>query len=143
MKHQGIALVLAALSLPAAADDLNDVQRHGRQLLAQNCGVCHLVLVRGTKTYGPPLTKAAASRNDDLARAFMPPPYTGISMWTCGRPSSRRFRSKLVSISGDFDLAEARFFPGTLPVCCSKPGISNLNRILSKPPPDAPCLYSR
>src|SRR5262245_1943779 len=71
MKHQVIALALAALSLPAAADDLNDTQRHGRQLLAQNCGVCHLVLVRGTKTYGPPLTKAAAAGNDALARGFI------------------------------------------------------------------------
>src|SRR3954471_13786980 len=79
MNRQVIALALAsAFSFQAspaaaqqAADTLNDTQRHGRQLLAQNCGVCHLVLVRGTKTYGPPLTKAAASGNDLLARAFI------------------------------------------------------------------------
>src|SRR5262245_61342510 len=71
MKHQVIALVLAALSLPAEAGDLSDTQRHGQQLRAQNCGVCHLVLVRGTKTYGPPLSIASASGNDDLARAFI------------------------------------------------------------------------
>ncbi len=75
MKRPAIALALAAaLIAPAAAqqaDGLNDVQRHGQQLLAQNCGVCHLVLVRGTKTYGPPLSIASASGNDDLARAFI------------------------------------------------------------------------
>src|SRR2546423_2645376 len=77
MNRQAIALVfaLATAAAPAAAqqaaDDLNDTQGQGRQLLAQNCGVCHLVLVRGTKTYGPPLTKAAAAKSDELARAFI------------------------------------------------------------------------
>jgi mono/diheme cytochrome c family protein len=79
MNRQAIALALAAaataFTFPAAAqqagDNLNDTQRHGRQLLAQNCGVCHLVIVRGTKTYGPPLTKAAAAGSDELARAFI------------------------------------------------------------------------
>ena len=70
-----LATALPCVAVPVAAqpagDGLNDMQRHGRQLLAQNCGVCHLVLVRGTKTYGPPLNKNAASGNDDLARAFI------------------------------------------------------------------------
>jgi mono/diheme cytochrome c family protein len=75
MNRLAIAAAFAIAAAPAAAqqaeDGLNDVQRHGRQLLAQNCGVCHLVLVRGTKTYGPPLTKAATAGNDALARAFI------------------------------------------------------------------------
>ena len=66
---------LSFLAAPAVAqqaeDNLNDTQRHGRKLLAQNCGVCHLLLVRGTKTYGPPLTKVAAAGSDELARAFI------------------------------------------------------------------------
>ncbi len=76
MNRRAVALLVAsAFSVPAAAqkaaDTLNDTQRHGRALLAQNCGVCHLPVVRGAKTYGPPLDKAAASGNDELARAFI------------------------------------------------------------------------
>ena len=70
-----VGTAFSFLAAPAAAqkaaDNLNDTQRHGRKLLAQNCGVCHLVLVRGTKTYGPPLTKVAAANSDELARAFI------------------------------------------------------------------------
>ena len=48
MKRSATLLVflLAAWPLGASAqqagEGLNDTQRHGRQLLAQSCGVCHL-----------------------------------------------------------------------------------------------------
>ncbi|MBV8031269.1 MAG: cytochrome c [Betaproteobacteria bacterium] len=66
-----LALVAGSAAAQSAEDGLNDKQRHGRQLLAQNCGVCHLPVTRGAKTYGPVLNKAAASGNDELARAFI------------------------------------------------------------------------
>jgi len=76
MTRHAVVLALAStLSFPAAAqksaDNLTETQRHGRALLAQNCGVCHLPVSRGAKTYGPPLTKAAAAGSDELARAFI------------------------------------------------------------------------
>ena len=40
-----LLLALAGGSLAAAAQEpsnLNETQRHGQQLLAQTCGVCHL-----------------------------------------------------------------------------------------------------
>jgi mono/diheme cytochrome c family protein len=70
-----LLLLLAAWSQPAAAqqsnDNLNDVQRHGRQLLAQSCGVCHLPPSLNAKTYGPPLNKAAANGDDDIMREYI------------------------------------------------------------------------
>jgi len=80
MNRQAVAIACMltaafALSLAAPASaqqsSLNDTQRHVQKLLAQNCGVCHLVIVRGSKTYGPPLHKMAASGSDELARAFI------------------------------------------------------------------------
>jgi mono/diheme cytochrome c family protein len=52
-------------------DGLTDAQTLGRQLFAQSCGICHLQPVRGSGSYGPALTKAAAAGNDDVMRAFM------------------------------------------------------------------------
>jgi mono/diheme cytochrome c family protein len=51
-----------------ASDGLTDQQRLGRQLLAQNCGVCHLPPARNAKTYGPVLHKGTSGGNNDLVR---------------------------------------------------------------------------
>ena len=60
-----------ALSAQNAADNLNDQQRRGRQLLAQSCGVCHLPTELGAKTYGPPLNKAAGNSDDEIMREYI------------------------------------------------------------------------
>src|SRR5271157_4698664 len=57
----------------------------------------------------------------------MPPPYTGVEMTTLTRPSFLRFRGISVEISDLF----------TFLGCAG-----NLNRNLSKPPPELPTLYS-
>ena len=48
-----------AASAQQAGDNLNETQRHGRQLFAQSCGICHLPPERGARTYGPALNKNA------------------------------------------------------------------------------------
>ena len=53
------------------ADNLNDQQRHGRQLLAQSCGVCHLPPSLNARTYGPPLNKTAANGDDTIMREYI------------------------------------------------------------------------
>jgi len=67
-------LLLLAAAPPAALaqqDNLNDQQRLGRQVLAQNCGVCHLPTNLNAKTYGPPLNKQAASGDNDVMREYI------------------------------------------------------------------------
>ncbi len=76
LRAQAALLFALAASAPAAqaqqaAGNLNETQVLGRQLFAQSCGICHLQAVRGTQTYGPVLTKAAAAGNDEVMRAFM------------------------------------------------------------------------
>jgi len=66
-----VALWTSGASAQQAADNLNDVQRHGRQLLAQSCGVCHLPPSLNAKTYGPPLNKAAANGDDSIMREYI------------------------------------------------------------------------
>jgi mono/diheme cytochrome c family protein len=58
-------------SAQQTSDNLNDVQRHGRQLLAQSCGVCHLSPSLNARTYGPPLNKAAANGDDSIMREYI------------------------------------------------------------------------
>ena len=65
------ALWPSGASAQQAADNLNDVQRHGRQLLAQSCGVCHLPPALNARTYGPPLNKAAANGDDSIMREYI------------------------------------------------------------------------
>ena len=60
-----------AASAQQAGDGLNDQQRHGRQLLAQSCGVCHLTPSLNARSYGPPLTKAAGNGDDDIMREYI------------------------------------------------------------------------
>ena len=67
MKHSAwlLLFVFAAgpqyASAQQAGASLNDTQRHGQQLLAQSCGICHLPPERGAKTFGPPLNKLAGA----------------------------------------------------------------------------------
>jgi len=69
------ALLLALLLGPAAAhaqdDGLTETQRHGRQVFAQSCVICHLPPVRNSVTYGPRLHRDSAAGNEDLMRAFI------------------------------------------------------------------------
>jgi len=69
-----LLLALAGGSLAAAAQEpsnLNETQRHGQQLLAQTCGVCHLKGDPNARTYGPALNKAAANGDDDIMRDYI------------------------------------------------------------------------
>ena len=74
--HASALLLLLAASAPAAyaqqaVSDLNETQLLGRQIFAQSCGICHLQAVLNSKTYGPPLDKAAAVGSDELMREFI------------------------------------------------------------------------
>lgn len=77
MKHsaQALLLSLAVSAAPAyaqqAASDVNETQLLGRQIFAQSCGICHLQAVFNSKTYGPPLNRAAAGGSDELMRAYI------------------------------------------------------------------------
>ncbi len=69
MKHR-VALVLLFTAVGAqtalAQQNLSPQQMHGRQIVTQNCVVCHLPSDPGAKTYGPPLNKAAANGDPKL-----------------------------------------------------------------------------
>ena len=75
-----VLCALTMLAAPAAQaqqaglneqQTLNAQQTQGRQLFAQSCGICHLHPVRGSATYGPPLSRAATAGNDDVMRALI------------------------------------------------------------------------
>jgi mono/diheme cytochrome c family protein len=73
MKHQAALFVILLAAWPLAASaqqaNLTPKQMHGRQIVTQNCNVCHLPQEYGsTKTYGPPLNKAAANGDDKLMK---------------------------------------------------------------------------
>jgi mono/diheme cytochrome c family protein len=65
-----VILALAAWPLAAAAQsaDLTAQQKHGRQILTQNCNVCHLPQNPGSATYGPRLSKSSTNGDDNLMR---------------------------------------------------------------------------
>jgi mono/diheme cytochrome c family protein len=74
--HASALLLFLTAAMPAAqaqqaADNLNQTQRMGRQVMAQSCGICHLQPSKGSITYGPPLSKAAAAGNDEAMRAII------------------------------------------------------------------------
>jgi mono/diheme cytochrome c family protein len=76
MKRGTVFLLFALAGWPLAAaaqepSNLNDTQRHGQQLLAQTCGVCHLKGAPNAPTYGPPLNKAAANGDDEIMRDYI------------------------------------------------------------------------
>ena len=54
-----------------AGENLTDAQKHGRQVFAQSCGICHLPPESGAKTFGPPLNKAAGGGDDDIMREYI------------------------------------------------------------------------
>jgi mono/diheme cytochrome c family protein len=69
MRHRvALALLLTAVGAQAALaqNNLTPQQMHGRQIVTQNCVVCHLPSDPGAKTYGPPLNKAAANSDPKL-----------------------------------------------------------------------------
>jgi len=71
-----VLLFLLPLGAPDAlaqqgSDGLTDQQRLGRQLLSQNCGVCHLPPARNARTFGPVLHKGTTGGNNDLVRTIV------------------------------------------------------------------------
>jgi mono/diheme cytochrome c family protein len=54
-----------------ANDNLTEIQRHGRQLLAQSCGVCHLPPSINARTFGPQLSKETAGGSDEIIRGLI------------------------------------------------------------------------
>jgi mono/diheme cytochrome c family protein len=69
MKYRSASLLFfLAMGAQAASAQtaLSPQQIHGRQIVTQNCVVCHMPSDPGAKTYGPPLNKAAANGDDML-----------------------------------------------------------------------------
>ena len=70
-----LLLLLAAGPLSAVAqqadDKLDDIQKHGRQVFAQSCGVCHLPPAMNARTYGPALSKETAGGSDEVIRGVI------------------------------------------------------------------------
>jgi mono/diheme cytochrome c family protein len=88
-------------SAQQAGDGLNETQRHGRQLLAQSCGICHLPPELGARTYGPPLNKLAGGGDDDIMREYI----------TNGTPRMPSFKSYLKSTDIDAIISYVRTVP--------------------------------
>jgi mono/diheme cytochrome c family protein len=107
MKHCGwmLLFLLAAGSQSASAQQagaaLNDTQKHGQQLLAQSCGICHLPPEFGAKTYGPPLNKAAGGGDDDIMREYI----------TNGTPRMPSFKAYLKPADIDAIISYVRTVP--------------------------------
>ena len=70
MKTRAALLVflLAAVAQTASAQQLTPQQAHGRQILTQNCNICHLPQNPGSATYGPRLSKTSVNGDDKLMR---------------------------------------------------------------------------
>ena len=105
MKHSAWLLLFAFAVGPQAASaqqvSLNDTQRHGQQLLAQSCGICHLPPELGAKTYGPPLNKLAGGGDDDIMREYI----------TNGTPRMPSFKAYLKPTDIDAIIAYVRTVP--------------------------------
>lgn len=106
MKVTTMLVLLAAAAWPQLAsaqqgDNLNDTQRHGRQVLAQSCGVCHLPPSLNAKTYGPPLNKAAGNGDDSIMREYI----------ENGTPRMPAFKYYLKSTDIDAIIAYVRTVP--------------------------------
>jgi mono/diheme cytochrome c family protein len=79
MRGNASALVLLLAVWPqstfaqqaAAPDGLTEIQRHGRQVFAQSCGVCHLPPAINARTYGPPLSRETAGGSDEIIRGLI------------------------------------------------------------------------
>jgi mono/diheme cytochrome c family protein len=70
MKHTATLLLflLAAGAQSASGQTLTPQQAHGRQILTQNCNICHLPQNPGSPTYGPRLSKTSANGDDNLMK---------------------------------------------------------------------------
>jgi mono/diheme cytochrome c family protein len=107
MKHSAWLLLFVVAAAPQTAsaqqsgDGLNDTQRHGQQLLAQSCGICHLPPELGAKTYGPPLNKTAGGGDDDIMREYI----------MNGTPRMPSFKSYLKSADIDAIISYVRTVP--------------------------------
>ena len=107
MKHCAYLLLFLLAAVPKnafaqqAGDGLNDTQRHGRQLLAQSCGICHLPPELGARTYGPPLNKLAGGGDDDIMREYI----------LNGTPRMPSFKSYLKSTDIDAIISYVRTVP--------------------------------
>ena len=88
-----------------ASDGLTDQQRLGRQLLSQNCGVCHLPPSRNARTYGPMLHKGSSGADDALMRKIM----------TEGTPRMPAFKYTLQASDIDAIMAFVRTVPAPPP----------------------------
>jgi mono/diheme cytochrome c family protein len=95
------AAVPQIASAQQTGDGLNDTQRHGRQLLAQSCGICHLPPEMGARTYGPPLNKLAGGGDDDIMREYI----------TNGTPRMPSFKAYLKSTDIDAIISYVRTIP--------------------------------
>jgi len=84
MKY-GLALLVCAVAaypLGASAQNLTAQQQHGRQILTQNCNVCHLPQESGSiKTYGPRLDKSATNGDDNLMREVITNGLVRMPAW--------------------------------------------------------------
>ena len=106
MKHSAwmLLFLLAAGPQSASAQQagaLNETQRHGQQLFAQSCGICHLPPELGARTYGPPLNKNAGGGEDDIMREYI----------TNGTPRMPSFKAYLKSADIDAIIAYVRTVP--------------------------------
>ena len=61
-----LTVVFALAAQGANAQNLSPQQAHGRQILTQNCNVCHLPQNPGSATYGPRLSKTTTNGDDKL-----------------------------------------------------------------------------
>jgi mono/diheme cytochrome c family protein len=111
MKHlikQGACLLLLLLAggsgsalAQQTGDGLTDTQRHGQQLFAQSCGICHLPPEMNARTYGPPLNKNAGGGDDDVMREYI----------TNGTPRMPSFRAYLKNADIDAIISYVRTVP--------------------------------
>lgn len=68
LKAPLLLFLLTVGAQAASAQALTSQQMHGRQILTQNCNVCHLPQNPGSETYGPRLSKSSANGDDNLMK---------------------------------------------------------------------------
>ena len=86
MKHPAAVFIFVAAAFPVAASaaqgpTLTPQQAHGRQIITQNCNVCHLPGNPGNATYGPPLNKTAANGDDKLMKEIIQNGLVRMPAW--------------------------------------------------------------
>jgi mono/diheme cytochrome c family protein len=71
MKHHAalvLILLAAGTQTASAQNNLSPQLAHGRQILTQNCNICHLPQNPGSATYGPRLSKTSVNGDDALMK---------------------------------------------------------------------------